>query len=120
MTSVAIMEEAHNVLIMKFQMPAEDVNDFINLILSNSVVVETISVLDVIKEDKEDNKILEAAVDSNADYIVSGDRHLKKLGKFMGIEIVPPSEMVKIIKKKGRYSIRRTREAGRRQKGRTK
>jgi predicted nucleic acid-binding protein len=36
----------------------------------------------IINEDAEDNKILECAQASNADIIVSGDKHLLKLGKF--------------------------------------
>lgn len=53
---------------------------------------------DVIKEDKDDNKFLEAAVEGKADYIVSGDKDLLRLENFMGIKIISPSEMVLILK----------------------
>ncbi len=46
----------------------------------------------VIREDPPDNMFLECAVEARADYIISGDRHLKRLGTFEGIEILAPSE----------------------------
>jgi putative PIN family toxin of toxin-antitoxin system len=39
-------------------------------------------------EDPDDDRILEAAVAGNAKYIVSGDKHLLRMGSFRGIEIV--------------------------------
>lgn len=46
----------------------------------------------IASEDEEDNKILEAAVAANADYIITSDRHLLDLVKFRKIKIVRPSE----------------------------
>lgn len=43
-------------------------------------------------EDKEDNKILESACASKADYLVTSDYHLLKLEKFQGVRIVRPQE----------------------------
>jgi putative PIN family toxin of toxin-antitoxin system len=43
-------------------------------------------------EDEEDNKILEAAVSADADYLITSDRHLLDLNKFRGINIVRPAE----------------------------
>lgn len=44
-------------------------------------------VLDVVKDDPDDNRVLECAVAGKADYIVSGDRHLLKLKAHAGIPI---------------------------------
>jgi putative PIN family toxin of toxin-antitoxin system len=44
----------------------------------------------VIREDPADNMFLECAVEAQADYIISGDRHLRRLGIFEGIEILSP------------------------------
>jgi predicted nucleic acid-binding protein len=46
----------------------------------------------MINEDAEDNKILECAQASNADIIVSRDKHLFKLGKFRKTRIQTPRE----------------------------
>jgi putative PIN family toxin of toxin-antitoxin system len=52
--------------------------------------VERIEPLDVV-EDREDNKILESAVASSADYLVTSDRHLLKIERYEGIKIVTPA-----------------------------
>ncbi|MFQ6015261.1 MAG: hypothetical protein ACE5NP_07450 [Anaerolineae bacterium] len=36
-----------------------------------------------------DDKYIACALEAGADYIVSGDEHLKSLGNYQGIEIVP-------------------------------
>jgi predicted nucleic acid-binding protein len=37
------------------------------------------------------------AVEGEADYIVSGDRHLRKLGAYQGIPIVTPTQFLTIL-----------------------
>jgi len=44
--------------------------------------------LDIIKEDPPDNRILECAVSAGADYIVSGDNDLLRLGRYDSIRIL--------------------------------
>ena len=39
-------------------------------------------------EDPEDNRILECAVEAEANYIVSGDSHLLKLSRYRNIEVL--------------------------------
>ena len=55
--------------------------------------------LNSINEDSEDNKILECALASGADIIVSGDKHLLKLGKYKKTTILSPREFFDGIKK---------------------
>lgn len=64
-----------------------------------SVKIETTSKFDIIKEDSDDNKFLECAVDCKADYIVSGDDHLLKLKELKGIKILTPAEFVRLMQK---------------------
>ena len=54
--------------------------------------VESKERLNVVTDDEEDNKILESAVAADADYLITSDRHLLKIGKFKGIDIVRPEE----------------------------
>jgi uncharacterized protein len=42
-------------------------------------------VLDVVKDAPDDNRVLECAVEGDADYIVSGDWHLLQLKAHAGI-----------------------------------
>ena len=44
--------------------------------------------------DPDDNRILEAAVEGRADCIVSGDKHLLRMKKFRGIEILTVSDFL--------------------------
>ena len=50
----------------------------------------------IIKADPSDNRFLECAVESRADYIITGDKHLKSLKHYSGTKIVGPSEFLKI------------------------
>jgi len=43
-------------------------------------------------EDSEDNKILESAVEAEADYLVTNDNHLLRLEEFQNVKIINPSE----------------------------
>lgn len=50
--------------------------------------------LDVVR-DPDDNKFLECAMALNAPSVVSGDKDLRDLKKYMGIEIMSPREFLK-------------------------
>lgn len=66
--------------------------DVLRAISAESKLVEPKLKLYVINEDVEDNKILECALAAKADIIVSGDKHLLKLGKFRKTRILTPRE----------------------------
>jgi hypothetical protein len=53
---------------------------------------------DAVKNDSDDNKFIEAAIAGQADYVVSGDRHLKRLGTFQEVKIVAPIEFTKLLR----------------------
>jgi putative PIN family toxin of toxin-antitoxin system len=61
----------------------------------NGVWVEVHEEIDLIKQDPEDDKFLECAVSGDADFIVSGDRHLLSLEDFRRIPIVKAADFVK-------------------------
>jgi putative PIN family toxin of toxin-antitoxin system len=46
--------------------------------------------VEIIRDDPGDNMFLECALEARADYIVSGDRHLKQVGSFAGIPVLSP------------------------------
>jgi len=47
--------------------------------------------------DKTDNVYLECAVAAKADYVISGDIHLRELKEYRGIKIVNPAEYLEIV-----------------------
>jgi uncharacterized protein len=50
----------------------------------------------VVAEDPTDDRILECAVASRSDYLVTGDNHLLKLGRFRNTKIVKPAAFLEI------------------------
>lgn len=71
-----------------------------DLVEASSVVVAPTRVLDVVI-DETDNRVLEAAVEGAADYIVSGDADLLDLGSFEGIPIVRPAAFTAAVLGRG-------------------
>lgn len=57
--------------------------------------------LHVIEADPTDNRILECAVAAKSDYIVTDDkRHLRPLGRYDEIPIVPVADFLKILEQR--------------------
>ncbi len=48
-----------------------------------------------VKEDPEDNKFLECALEGKADYLITSDRHLLELGEFAQTKICKPTQFLK-------------------------
>ena len=78
-------------------MPENMIKEWKSLILKNSILIEPTSKIEAIKEDLDDNKFIEVAVDGKANFIVSQDRHLLNLKEFQGIRIVSPNEATSLI-----------------------
>jgi putative PIN family toxin of toxin-antitoxin system len=57
--------------------------------------------VNVVKWDKEDNKLVEAAVDGKADFIVTEDNDLLFLGEYQKIKMVKPQEFWRHFQAKG-------------------
>jgi uncharacterized protein len=53
--------------------------------------------LKIIKQDPDDDKFIECAVALKAKYIVSGDKALTQLGKYMNIKILTPKQFLEEI-----------------------
>ena len=64
------------------------------LIRTEATVVDPDTSVQVIDDDPDNDLFLEIALESEADYIVSGDPHLTELGSFRGLDIVSPSEFL--------------------------
>ena len=68
LSSLEIVEELVKTLRnFKISIPQSMIEEWKNLILNNSILIQPSTKIDVIKEDPEDNKFLEAAVDGKAD-----------------------------------------------------
>ena len=86
--SEPILAEVRRVLGDKFRRAPEEVAEADRLIRGFAELVTPTRRLAVVVEDPEDDRILECAVAAGAQVLVSGDKHLLRLGKFEGIVIV--------------------------------
>ena len=82
----------------KFQFTEEQKGRFKSLILELATFVKPVENIDIIKEDPDDNRILECAVAGNVDYIVTGDPDLLDLKEFRKIKIRTAKEFLEEIK----------------------
>jgi putative PIN family toxin of toxin-antitoxin system len=96
-TSEAILDEVASVLARKFDYSAGDLEEARRFVVGLSRIVRPSVRLDVVKEDPDDNRVLECAVTAGADFIVSGDNDLLRLGWYDSIRIVNVSDFLKLI-----------------------
>ena len=96
--SLQIINELKGVLSTpKFGFSGEQVESAVKQIISISEIIVATSRVDVVKEDPSDNKIIEAAIDGEADYIASGDKDMLRLKRFKNIKIVSSATLLKVI-----------------------
>jgi putative PIN family toxin of toxin-antitoxin system len=87
--SEAILEQLKGVLQRsKFDYSPEMIQVILTELTGVSDFVNPSKTSNVVSEDPEDNRILECAVEAEANYIVTGDSHLLKLSRYRNIEVV--------------------------------
>lgn len=87
-TSPTLLDELDEKLRGKFQLPSADADQVRSDLEELCDVVSTIPHLAILKDDPDDDRVLECAVAGRAEIIISGDRHLLKLGSYDGIAIL--------------------------------
>ncbi len=97
-TSIAILTETANKLRTKFEWSDERVAKLVGSISKTATVLKTESHLHVLT-DEADNRILECAVLAEADFIVTGDKHLLPIGHYQDTRIIRLGEFVEFVKK---------------------
>jgi len=91
------LEEVKKVLKRDFEQSEELINRQIKLVESYAEIVEVQRKIDVVREDSDDNLIVECAVSADADFILSGDKHLLNLKEYNNIRIVSAREFLDIL-----------------------
>jgi putative PIN family toxin of toxin-antitoxin system len=95
--SPSILLELGKILQAKFNFSKKEILFAFSEIKRISKLVIPCSKIDIIKDDPMDNHIIECAVDSGAQYIVTGDKkHLRSLASYRNIKILLPSEFIKL------------------------
>ena len=53
--------------------------------------------LHIVEDDPDDNKFIECATVLKADFIITGDKHLKAIKKYMSIKVTSPEQFLKLF-----------------------
>jgi putative PIN family toxin of toxin-antitoxin system len=93
-TSPALLAEFGRVLGQKFGWIPDRVEAAVAQMARIAAVVEPTEVVQVVRADPADDRVLEAARAFDADVIVSGDRHLLDLGTWSEIKVLSPAEFI--------------------------
>ena len=101
-TSRAIIKEVERVfhyprIKKKYSLTERQIGGVIQNLKKYTVVAPGKLEIQVIKEDLSDNRLLAAALEGKAQYIVSGDPHLKNLKRYRSVRLVSPAEFVRIL-----------------------
>ncbi len=93
-TTKEILEEFAEVLKRDFFYNNDEIKNILERALGFLTLIIPSEKVDVVKEDSEDNIIIECALESKADFILSYDKHLLNLKEYQGIKIVRPEEII--------------------------
>ena len=96
-TTKEILGEFSEVLQRDFKYSEEEADKIIEKILSFIILIEPKIKADVVKEDPDDNIIIECALESKSKYIITYDKHLLRIKDYQGIKIIKPEEARKIL-----------------------
>jgi len=95
-TSPLLLDELDEKLRSKFHVSVTDTTMIRARLEKTALLIEPGFTLDAVTEDPVDIRVVECAVASKANYIVSGDRHLLKLGIYQGISILTVRQFLEI------------------------
>jgi len=96
--SDGVLAEVLKVLRLKFLWSEEALLEAATLLASIAGRVEPTEAISVITADPDDDRILECAVAAEAGFIVSGDNHLLRLGRYRNIHILRVADFMALIR----------------------
>jgi len=85
--SPQILDELTEVLKVKFKVPDDKIKGYTETLILMAEMVYPVGEIHVIREDPDDDIILETAVVGQADMLITGDTHLLKIRNYKGIRI---------------------------------
>lgn len=97
-TSLTLLVELLDTLTQKFHFEPQKIQQIERLMKKSFHFVYPKRALHIVK-DEDDNHVLEAAVEGNCKYIVTGDKQLLELRLFRGIKIITADQFLGEISK---------------------
>ena len=103
LVSAPILEEIARVLeypriARGHRWPQAKVQEFVAELGNAAILTPGEITLNVVRNDPDDNRYLECAVEGDADYLVSGDQDLLALREHRGIRIVTPKTFLQALR----------------------
>jgi len=93
-----ILSEIERILRERFDWIEGNIHHVLNRIKRQTILVHPKLKVTIIKRKDDDNRILECAIEGNAQYLISGDRkHLLPLKEYQGTKILSPAEFLKLF-----------------------
>jgi len=96
-TTQDILDETVEVLERDFQYSKNEAKNIIEKILLFAKLIEPKQKINVVKDDPDDNKVIECAIESSSGHIITYDKHLLNIKEYKSIKILKPEEILKII-----------------------
>jgi putative PIN family toxin of toxin-antitoxin system len=93
-SSAEIEKEIDEKLRLKFKLDADEAVHIILDFSTFTIPVKITKRIEAVNDDPDDDKFIECAVSSGADYIVSGDKHLLKLKEYEQIKIINAADFL--------------------------
>ncbi|HLC37993.1 MAG TPA: putative toxin-antitoxin system toxin component, PIN family [Candidatus Norongarragalinales archaeon] len=100
--SKTMMSKFNEVIQRDYKVPLERAEQMVEVLLQFLKLVEPDFKLKAVAEDDEDNRVVECAVYTKADYLASWDPHLTNLKEFQGIKIMNPGKLLEELKEGNR------------------
>lgn len=95
-TSPILIAELLEILAKKFQFTPDKIELVQELIKENFAIVYPSEIVHI-ASDEDDNRVLEAALKGNSNYIVTGDKDLLDIRIFKNISILKPDDFLSTI-----------------------
>ena len=97
--SEALITEIQGVLFYKFHWSKEMLDEGITSLQDFTQLVKPKQTLKIIAADPDDDRVIECAMASGSQFLISGDKHLLRLVRYENIRILKVSEFLSLIPK---------------------
>ncbi|MBS3095790.1 putative toxin-antitoxin system toxin component, PIN family [Candidatus Woesearchaeota archaeon] len=96
-STTEILSEYQEILKRDFDFSGAEVSEILEKVLAFVTLVNPQIKIKVVKNDPDDDKIIECALESESKYIITYDKHLLNLKEYRGIRIIRPEEARAIL-----------------------
>ncbi|MBI2147059.1 putative toxin-antitoxin system toxin component, PIN family [Candidatus Woesearchaeota archaeon] len=96
-STTEILSEYQEILKRDFDFSDEEVSEIMEKVLAFVTLVSPKTKIKAVKNDPDDDIIIECAFESESKYVITYDKHLLNLKEFRGIRIIRPEEARAIL-----------------------